>query len=290
MIVHTILLLCCSASHSATSGESVAAQCSRPRSRAARAVLRRDFFPIVEAHGVQLSRRCPFHAASDMLLAHEAHKRKERASRWHCEYCGKVFRTEHYLDRHLNAHHNDQLAPDAAVCLADHCDVLGCDGDGGGDGDGDAAAPCDARAMQTARYFCQSAMHRCFSADAAAAASDDGAAHSLHESFNLHFCEALRCGGGGGGSSSGSDGGRGARSGVHLAHLRRASASSTWLRSAAIGALLLALLVGIAGVCVCRTRTLRKGSLLRPPRALGRKGKAQAFAAWLYQRKKTKAG
>ena len=193
------------------------------------------------------------------------------------------------LDRHLNAHHNDQLAPDAAVCLADHCDVLGCDGDGGGDGDGDAAAPCDARAMQTARYFCQSAMHRCFSADAAAAASDDGAAHSLHESFNLHFCEALRCGGG---SSSGSDGGggRGARSGVHLAHLRRASASSTWLRSAAIGALLLALLVGIAGVCVCRTRTLRKGSLLRPPRALGRKGKAQAFAAWLYQRKKTKAG
>ena len=251
------------AAAAAADADSPAARCSRPRSRAARDVLRRDLYPLAEEHAVNLSRDCPFHAANDMLLPHERHKRRERKHRWHCGYCGKVFRNEHYLDRHLNAHHNGELAPGASVCLADHCAVLGCDG---------AAAPCDARTMQTSRYFCQSAMHACF--------VGDGAAHALHEGFNRHFCDALTCERGVGGGGTAVD---------HLSHLRAQlprSGVGRWLRFGALGLLLAALSACAVAACACRQRTLGAHSLLAAPSIIGRRGKAENFTARFYQRRR----
>ncbi len=57
----------------------------------------------------------------------EAHKFKQRGGKWQCRACGKVFKSEHWIDAHVSrAHHQTTSHAEDAVCLADHCEMLGC--------------------------------------------------------------------------------------------------------------------------------------------------------------------
>ena len=44
-----------------------------------------------------------------MYYPHETHKTEEAYARWACEYCGKVFYAETYLDEHLQNRHADKI-------------------------------------------------------------------------------------------------------------------------------------------------------------------------------------
>ncbi|CAM9546349.1 unnamed protein product, partial [Ascophyllum nodosum] len=90
-----------------------------------------------------------------------------------CGYCQKQFRTQFYMDRHMENKHADRLdkAEGSWGCLADLCDALGCGrhaGDQCGDRRGGAApernsacGKCDASEMDHRRYKCKALFHRC---------------------------------------------------------------------------------------------------------------------------------
>lgn len=106
--------------------------------------------------------------------------------RWKCEFCGKVFKGELYLDSHLDRRHQDELEPSADVCLADLCPLLHCD----------ELTPIHAgfhahekrrpvAEQQKRRRQCELLAASCFPPD-----RDSRALH-LHEYMMHYFCETL---------------------------------------------------------------------------------------------------
>ncbi|XP_059167961.1 uncharacterized protein LOC131949988 [Physella acuta] len=70
---------------------------------------------------------CDFSLERDMYSIQEDHKVLEGANRWTCDFCGKAFVSEYFLDRHFENRHTDQIRKKDAVCLADVCDIFRCD-------------------------------------------------------------------------------------------------------------------------------------------------------------------
>ena len=83
--------------------------------------------PLTAAAGVDLSPGCPLRPERDMFLEHERHKERLPGDKWRSTYAGKVFRSEYFVDLHMDNRHMDKVPPGADVCLADLCDVLRCD-------------------------------------------------------------------------------------------------------------------------------------------------------------------
>ncbi|KAJ1463047.1 hypothetical protein M885DRAFT_504569 [Pelagophyceae sp. CCMP2097] len=104
--------------------------CDRRRSRVARGVVREALFSGDAHFGSKLPRSCDLHPDRDVFLAHERAKKAVRANLWKCQTCGKQFRTEAFLDAHLEHRHADLIAPANAtgqgVCLGDFCSFLDC--------------------------------------------------------------------------------------------------------------------------------------------------------------------
>ncbi|XP_038072446.1 uncharacterized protein LOC119740979 [Patiria miniata] len=120
LLMSTVTLPLCSGSETS--------ECSRQSSRVARDILQRDVYPVLNAGGWALPPACPLLPARDMYLAQEQRKIMDNANRWHCNYCGKAFTNEKYLDLHFSNRHADTILDGhRAVCLADHCDYLRCD-------------------------------------------------------------------------------------------------------------------------------------------------------------------
>lgn len=183
--------------------------CSRERSRHARAVLDDFFHPLVEDNAYDLPSTCPFDRSKDMYLEHERHKEVVRRTQFRSLYSDKVFKSEYYVDKHMDNRHMDKIPPGADVCLADYCDVLRCDEhrewrqmDGRGRGRRKQAIErvfgrsCDREKLRGARHFCEVVMRRCFPTGGAV---DDtlpvsaGVAARLGEHFTRHHCDALTC-------------------------------------------------------------------------------------------------
>ena len=101
--------------------------CSRERSRHARGVVTEALGPLAGAAGVDLKRGCPLRPERDMYLEHEQHKERLPGDKWRSTYAGKVFRSEYFVDLHMDNRHMDKVPPGADVCLADFCEVLRCD-------------------------------------------------------------------------------------------------------------------------------------------------------------------
>ncbi|KAL6763069.1 hypothetical protein V8C86DRAFT_466500 [Haematococcus lacustris] len=103
--------------------------CDRERSREARDIITKYVFPQLGNKVKQLPAGCPLLPSVDVdvLLAHEQHKARKNAKHMKCQYCGKVFKSELFIDRHMQRKHVDQVPETAHICLADLCDVLHCD-------------------------------------------------------------------------------------------------------------------------------------------------------------------
>ena len=104
--------------------------CSRSQSRVARDIVRERILAVADISGGVMDPKCPFNPKLDMYLHQEEQgKQVNYRSQWLCTYSKKLFRDERYVDFHMHKYWGSKLAGgNAAVCLADWCDVLRCDG------------------------------------------------------------------------------------------------------------------------------------------------------------------
>lgn len=98
--------------------------CDRTRSAEARLALDLLLVRPLRAHGLNLSSSCLLSPARDVLSAQEATKRQVTPSLWSCTLCNKLFRSEHFLDKHLARHHPLLRHPETTVCHAELCDTV----------------------------------------------------------------------------------------------------------------------------------------------------------------------
>ena len=120
-------LFLCVADCSAQDSPKASPACSRERSRHARAVLDEFFHPVVDKNRFELPPACPFARAKDMYLEHERHKEVVRRTQYKSLYSDKTFKSEYYVDKHMDNEHSDKIPAGADVCLAEYCGVLRCD-------------------------------------------------------------------------------------------------------------------------------------------------------------------
>jgi len=133
---------------------------------------------------------CPFDPAKDLYLRQEKQKQHKRtgghghSSSWTCGLCGKAFKSEHYLDLHMERGHMD-ATPVNGVCLADYCEVF------------DACSLinkarrekekiCENETMAVAREHCTTAMTKCFPLK-------QEVSRRLYAQNNRHWCQVLDC-------------------------------------------------------------------------------------------------
>jgi len=164
--------------------------CSRPISRAVRKALDTNILRPAGAAGVEAwPRGCPLDPARDLWGGHEKQKNRKRgqSGHWTCGYCGKVFKSEHYLDLHMERKHMSET-PVSGVCLADYCEAFeSCHGDKSKRKRHAAKEDdCDNTTMEKHRHDCEQAMSRCF-------ALDKDASRKLHAQFSREYCRTLDC-------------------------------------------------------------------------------------------------
>ena len=184
--------------------------CSRERSRHARAVLDEFFHPVVDKNRFELPPACPFARAKDMYLEHERHKEVVRRTQYKSLYSDKTFKSEYYVDKHMDNRHADKIPAGADVCLAEYCDVLRCDAFRGWratdakarfehalDAIGLHAHECDEASLEDARARCERVVARCFPSREERGEVDDAAdaaAARLRAYFSKQHCGFLTCG------------------------------------------------------------------------------------------------
>lgn len=175
---------------------------------------------------------CPLRPELDLYLDQERHKSRGlgRAA-YKCGYCGKAFKDEASIDKHMERHHGDKVArrggaaaaaaeqhhghlalgrahdggASGAVCLAELCDVLQCEwfaevaassrglpgASGGSSGSGGSVSPHIVCTPQLATR----AMDRCEALVDDCFASDDHRGHDevMRRYVIRHFCGSLTC-------------------------------------------------------------------------------------------------
>ncbi|XP_031623164.1 uncharacterized protein LOC116340687 [Contarinia nasturtii] len=101
--------------------------CSRDSSRVVRKIVQTRWLPILEKYQVKLPLECPFHPLREIFAPQQAAKTQNRRNQWSCNFCGKSFFEEKYLDMHFDARHNTIInSAEDAVCLANYCDIMRC--------------------------------------------------------------------------------------------------------------------------------------------------------------------
>lgn len=170
-----------------------AAACSRERSRHARAVLDEFFYPVVKAARYKLDAKCPISQVRDMYYEHETHKEPVKYSKhyWRSLYSGKVFKSEYYVDKHMERRHGDKIPPEADVCLADHCDLLQCDRHHSYlKNERKKHIWCDEEFLVEIQGKCRQVLSDCFPEDIS---PTHDRAKKLSVYFNKYYCDQLTC-------------------------------------------------------------------------------------------------
>ncbi|KAK9814672.1 hypothetical protein WJX72_009561 [[Myrmecia] bisecta] len=168
-----------------------ATACDRDRSRTARSVIQHYVLPQAEELGIHMPPGCLLTPSKDLYHKQEEAKQRHQRGQWGCGFCGKVFRGEPYLDHHLDTRHQDQIAPESTVCLADYCEVLHCDYFAralqGQVQPADNPLPCREPVIAERRAVCEEIGLGCFPQ------SDKKEGMMLHEYFVDHLCGAHTC-------------------------------------------------------------------------------------------------
>jgi len=174
------------------SANHLTASCDRVASREARNILTTGLLPAVRQLGVEFAPSCPLHPDHDHLLRHERAKQPATQWQWRCGECGKIFKSEHYLDLHLERRHNDTLpAASDGTCLADYCDILRCPSwIGSLRHKAEHRSACRPAMLEARRALCQHVMHDCFVASAIGVDL-----HHVFERMDERYCHALSCAG-----------------------------------------------------------------------------------------------
>jgi len=165
--------------------------CRRDISRSVRKQLDKEVLKVASRAGVdKWPADCPFDPGLDLYGYHEKQKQRKRpgsqGTSWTCGICGKTFKSEHYLDLHLENKHMNET-PSNGVCLADYCEVFEvCQGDSKWKSQRHKNDECDAEALATARSRCEEGLRKCFPLD-------QEEARKLHAQLSRHWCQVLDC-------------------------------------------------------------------------------------------------
>jgi len=162
--------------------------CSRSLSRTVRKQLEREILKPAQKAGVDVwPRGCPLDPARDLWGKHEKQKSRKRSSgtQWSCGICGKSFKSEHYIDLHMERKHMNET-PRGGVCIADYCEWFDtCQGETRlKKKKGEPA--CDNKTMAQARSSCEEAMIKCFPLD-------QPESRKLNAKFTKELCRVLDC-------------------------------------------------------------------------------------------------
>ncbi|CAN0039324.1 unnamed protein product [Pylaiella littoralis] len=208
--------------------------CSRENSRQARNIITKNVYPyLAKDPELAIPPECPLHPSLDIYKHQEANKLAfpGKADTFQCGYCQKRFKTEFYMDRHMDNKHADRLnlderlyagaEPDSGRCLADLCPALGCGEHAadecsveihGGGGAGAAGAAdgggkmrrgcgmCDPADMEWRTRRCILLFDGCFNASGGSDAAQGGTVGSgsadfgdLRDHLVRQFCDHLAC-------------------------------------------------------------------------------------------------
>lgn len=67
------------------------------------------FVPIFEDTAMSIPFSCPLSPSRNVYGDNEKHKLWEDTSRWSCQYCGKAFFGQEYLDMHFENRHLETI-------------------------------------------------------------------------------------------------------------------------------------------------------------------------------------
>jgi len=173
--------------------------CSRPLGRD----VRRRFEVAVQKMRLTSEKRteikwpegCPFHPQVDLWAKHEKAKSKESKDRysklpgWQCNFSGKVFKSEHYVDLHLERLYMNETPGEGAACVADYCEIFEiCKVAKGSFIDGLSSEPpfCDSEKLLISHQQCDTVMDKCFPLMV-------GETQELDVKLRKNLCEPLTC-------------------------------------------------------------------------------------------------
>lgn len=161
----------------------ILAHCDRTRSKEARYALKRLVWTPLQKLGVEFAHDCHLSQRSDILDAQEAQKVRHSDYLWECLLCGKKFKSEHYLDKHLARNHAAYRHEVGTTCFAELCGVVipcipttrellppvssallaGSSGAAAGEMHADVKSFCMDDAQKRRRLqSCTAVLHRCF--------------------------------------------------------------------------------------------------------------------------------
>ena len=161
--------------------------CFRAESRYVSRIIENEILPLVEEEGLELSADCPLVPTSFLYYEQEQHKSQKRGTDWACSYCGKVFRTEFYLDRHMDNKHADKIPPTALSCAADLCDIFDCPSSRVEGTTIRAGWNCDSSKMDHAKHKCKKLFHKCLPPEKGSNSK------KTHDRFLYKYCDPLEC-------------------------------------------------------------------------------------------------
>lgn len=115
-------------------------QCSRSLSSLVRELVRTEVLPRMfpthpssKDHAQLVPEQCLLHPGNDMFADQERHKVVTSGALHKCLYCNKTFKSDAYLDAHMDRRHTDELRgardaagrPNARFCPADLAPLFG---------------------------------------------------------------------------------------------------------------------------------------------------------------------
>lgn len=103
-------------------------ECSRSRSKLVRKYIQDELLDIYTEHSYIVPSTCKWHLDNDMYGTYEDNKYMEGAAKWVCQFCGKGFYEERFLDVHFQNRHPQFLKQlPQHVCFANYCDIFRCE-------------------------------------------------------------------------------------------------------------------------------------------------------------------
>jgi len=162
-------------------------------SRAARRVVNEVIVPVMSFYDFEWKQICPLHPSNDKMLPLIRDAQYVRRNRWRCEICNKVFTSQEYIDFHMENKHADLMLTNATVCMADLCEILGCErfnvpSESDSYSDNEVIrVPCSSAAMERRKFHCEQIMNSCFPKDG------NSNEQKLNELFVKEFCFPLNC-------------------------------------------------------------------------------------------------
>lgn len=147
---------------------------------------------------MKLPESCPLNPNKELFYKQEKNKLCKHTGECSCQLCGKSFKNEFYMDKHLTLKHHDVVNHNATICLADFCPIFGCSYHRTKESTTrkrdvaiddkksfNVIEPCTEESLATRKHQCEQLLSSCFPSQSVAA--------SLNAFFKSQVCESISC-------------------------------------------------------------------------------------------------